>query len=369
MCEKNVLVLANNAGGLFRFRGMLLRDLQKKGYTVYASVPYDDCFADLEAMGVHLVETSIDRRGINPFKDVRLLFSYSKMIKNLKPIFVISYTIKPNVYGGMICRVLSVPYVLNITGLGSVFERGGCIERIVSIMNKIAFKKASVVFFENEGNRQFFIKKKIVKESKTHRLNGAGVDLKTFPFAEEYPTGTRVTFLFIGRVMKEKGIEELLMATQRLVNEGVMCELNVVGSYEEDYKEIISQHEAEGWLHYYGVQKDVRPYINGAHCFVLPSWHEGMANTNLESAASGRPVITTRIHGCMESVIEGVSGFLVEPKNVEDLYKGMKKFCNLSFKERKDMGLSGRKHMEDVFDKEKVVEETIDVMMKKIGIS
>ena len=148
------------------------------------------------------------------------------------------------------------------------------------------------------------------------------------------------------------------------MSDGSNCELHLLGFYEENYKAKIEKYEAEGWLHYYGYQKDVRPFIEGSHCFVLPSWHEGMANTNLECAASGRPVITSNIHGCLEAVEDGVSGYLCSKQDAESLYQVMKKFTKLSYDERKAMGLAGRKRMEDIFDKKKVVEDTIRELTK-----
>ena len=159
--------------------------------------------------------------------------------------------------------------------------------------------------------------------------------------------------------MKEKGIDELFEVMKRLVAEGKQCFLDVVGPFEEDYKDKLEQYENDGWLKYHGYQSDVRPFINNCHCFVLPSYHEGMANTNLECASSGRPVITSNIPGCKEALVEGVSGLLCEPKNVNSLYSVMKRMVEMSVAERRAMGLAGRKHMEDVFDKKKVVEETI----------
>lgn len=360
---KKILILANNAGGLYRFRGMLMNALMGQGYNLFASIPYDDSIPDIQKMGIHIIETNIDRRGINPNKDLKLFFSYLKILKQVKPDFVITYTIKPNVYGGLACRLAHIPYAVNITGLGTAFENGGMLKRIVTVMNKVACKKAKVVFFENEENRQVFIREKIVKENKAHRLNGAGVNLEKYQVTE-YPEGDKIKFLFMGRVMAEKGINELFEAMKKLIADGVNCELDVLGGYEEDYKGKIEKYEAEGWLHYHGYQKDVRPFIEKCHCFVLPSWHEGMANTNLESAASGRPIITSNIPGCMEEVIDGVSGFLAERKNAEDLYRVMKEFVELPYEEKKAMGLAGRKHMEEVFDKKKVVEETI----QKLGL-
>ena len=164
----------------------------------------------------------------------------------------------------------------------------------------------------------------------------------------------------MGRVMKEKGVDELFSAMHRLISEGFNCSLDLLGSFEEKYDALIKQYEKEGWLNYHGYQTDVRPFIAKAHCFVLPSYHEGMANTNLESAAMGRPVITSNIPGCKEAVIDEWSGFLCNVKDSDDLYEKMKKFLSMTQTEREQMGKAGRKHMEEIFDKEKVVNMTVN---------
>lgn len=352
-----VMILTNNDVGLYQFRKELIDELLKE-HKVVISLPYGDFVKPLEDVGCKFIDTPVDRRGINPIKDLKLFFTYLKILRRVKPDLVITYTIKPNVYGGFACRLLKIPYAVNITGLGTAFENGGMLKRLVTVMNKLACKKAKVVFFENEGNRQIFIKEKIVKESQTHRLNGAGVNLEKYQVAP-YPGGEKIKFLFMGRIMAEKGIDELFEAMQHLVSDGSNCELHLLGFYEENYKTKIEKYEAEGWLHYYGYQKDVRPFIEASHCFVLPSWHEGMANTNLECAASGRPVITSNIHGCLEAVEDGVSGYLCEKNNVSSLYRAMKQFVNLSYEKKKEMGLAGRRRMEGLFDKRVVIENTI----------
>lgn len=358
-----ILILANNDVGLYKFRRALLLELLNKGNTVVLSLPYGECVDDLVSDGCEFIDTPIDRRGINLITDIKLLIQYKKIIKKVQPDFVITYTIKPNVYGGMICRWVKKPYAINITGLGTAFQKKGLLRKIVVSMYKIACKNAKVIFFENEENRQLFIKERISDDSQTYRLNGAGVDLKEYK-VKEYPTGEKIKFLFIGRVMEEKGINELFDAMRRLIDDNKVCELDVVGGYEEDYREKIEQYQKEGWLHYYGYQKDVKPFIEKCHCFVLPSWHEGMANTNLECAATARPIITTNIPGCSEAVEDGVTGILVPCKNAESLYIAMKKFMNLSYEERKKMGEAGRKRMESIFDKKKVVSKTIQYLKK-----
>lgn len=358
--KRCVLVIANSSSGLYDFRGMLLQRLLKE-YHVVVSVPAELKSDQLEKMGCRVINTKVDRRGVNPVKDMKLLSQYKKMLRREKPDLVITYTIKPNVYGGMACRNLGIPYAVNITGLGTTFQKEGLLRKLVTQLYKKALKKAKVVFFENSANRQLFIDEKIIPEEKAVLLNGAGINLEHYS-CRPYPKDDRVRFLFVGRVMREKGAEELFGAMERLHREGLDCRLDVLGYYEEDYADTIRRYESQGWLHYHGYQEDVRPFIEKAHCFVLPSYHEGMANTNLECASMGRPLITSNIPGCKEAVIEGKSGLLCEPENTDSLYSVMRQFLDLSVEQREAMGLAGRKHMETVFDKKRVVGETMKAL-------
>lgn len=357
-----ILILANNDVGLYQFRRELIEELLREN-EVYISLPYGDFIPKLQEKGCCYLDTFMERRGMNPIRDLRLLFFYLGMMKKLQPDLVITYTIKPNVYGGFVARLQGIPYAINITGLGTAFQHNGLLRKLVTWMYKLSCKKAKVIFFENSENRQIFLDEKIVKDDQTCLLNGAGVNLSHYQL-QDYPVGDVTRFLFIGRVMQEKGIEELFTAMKRLVAEGIPCCLDILGGYEEDYKDRMEAYAAEGWLHYHGYQADVRPFIAQCHCFVLPSWHEGMANTNLECAASGRPVITSNIHGCLEAVEDGVTGFFCEKKNPEDLYRVMKQFTEIPYEQRKAMGLSGRNRMEALFDKKLVVEQTIDHLVK-----
>lgn len=354
-----ILILANYDVGLFCFRKELIGELLKDNQ-VFISLPYGELVEPLESMGCVFIDTPFERRGINFIKDFNLLLRYRRLLKKHKPDLVITYTIKPNIYGGFACRLLKIPYVVNITGLGTAFQGQGLLRKLVTVMYKVSLKKAKTVFFENAENRQLFIDENIVKEEQTCLLNGAGVNLEHFK-AVEYPQDCEtVKFLFVGRVMKEKGVDELFKAMQLLRKDGINCVLDIVGGCEENYSEQLNQYSGEGWLNYHGYQKDVRPFIEAAHCFVLPSWHEGMANTNLECAAMARPVITSNIHGCLEAVDDGVSGFLCIKQDADNLYSVMKRFIQLPYEDRKAMGLAGRQRMVDSFDKRNVVKITIE---------
>ena len=358
--KRKILILANNSGGLYRFRKELIQKMIENGDEVYASTPFDDNIEDLTNIGVNLIETMINRRGMNPIKDFGLVLTYFKIINNLKPDLIVTYTIKPNLYGGLVARTLNKQYAINITGLGTAFQNDGLLKKFVTTWYRFVCRKVKVVFFENVGNRNVFIDNHIVKETRCVCLNGAGVNLDDFPF-EEYPEiKDKIHFLFIGRIMKEKGVEELFYSIRKLKENGFDVILDIVGNYEDNYKETIDQLVNDGLVNYHGYQSDVRPFIKNAHCFVLPSYHEGMANTLLESAATGRPLITSNIHGCLEAVKD--NGILVNVKDKDSLYEGMLSFYQLNYDEKKQMGLNSRRYIEENFDKKKVVEKTISYL-------
>jgi len=352
-----ILVLANDSVGLYLFRLDLLKEVLKTN-EVYISLPSGKYIEELERAGCKFIDTHMERRGMNPKTDISLFKHYLNILAEVQPNLVITYTIKPNIYGGLACTVRKIPYAVNITGLGTAFQGNGALRQMVTAMYKVALKKAKVVFFENSANRDLFIGEKIVRIQQACLLNGAGVNLQKFPY-EEYPKNDVFHFLYIGRVMKEKGIDELFEAMKGLIAEGQNCFLDVVGPFEEDYKDKLGKYEQEGWLKYHGFQGDVRPFIKACDCFVLPSYHEGMANTNLECASSGRPIITSNVPGCKEAIICGKTGFLCEPKNIDSLYSMMLQMLEISRSEREDMGKAGRKHMEELFDKKAVIEKTI----------
>ena len=357
-----ILILANNDVGLYKFRKELIQELIRQGNRVIVSVPDGELIPDIRKLGVKVILTDVDRRGINPLTDMNLLMSYFRMEVTLKPDLVITYTIKPNVYGGLVSRILHIPYAENITGLGTTFQTENSIKKLVCFLYKISSKHAKVVFFENEGNKQIFLDHHLIREEQACRLNGAGVNLEEYPYTEYPDESEPIRFLFIGRVMKEKGVDELFEAARRIKKEYPDVLFDIVGPMEDEYSSVLKKLEEDGIITYYGYQKDVRPFIARCHCFVLPSWHEGMANTLLEAGAMGRPLITSRIHGCMEAVVDGINGYLVEKENEESLFHSLCDFIQLEKCEKKNMGCKSREHIKKFFNKVEIVRKTIEAM-------
>ena len=357
--NKRVLVLANNDVGLYRFRKDLLLTLLNAGHEVYISLPNGNFIPELVRYGCRFLDTPVDRRGMNPVRDAKLFRQYSAMLKKVRPDLVLTYTIKPNIYGGLACRMARIPYAVNITGLGSAIENGGWLRRFVLALYKPALKGARVVFFENAGNRDTLVSAGVVPEGRDVVLNGAGVNLEDYPH-QPYPQEGPVRFLFVGRVMHEKGVDELFAAAKRMKQEfGDGVEFHIVGSFEEAYKPVMDELEQSGVVRYHGYQPDMKPLYAMASCVVLPSYHEGMSNVLLEAAASGRPLITSNIPGCREAVEDGASGYLCPAKDADTLYAAMRRFASLPQVEQAELGRHGRERMEQRFSKAAVVAETI----------
>lgn len=356
--KKRIVILANQSGGLYDFRKDLMIALQEKA-EVYAVVPHNDRWDELQALADRVIELPIDRRGMNPARDAKLLGQYRAILKRLRPDLVLTYTIKPNIYGGLACRELHIPYAVNITGLGSAIENGGWLKRFVLTLYKPVLAGAKVVFFENAGNRDTLAAAGVVPQGRDVVLNGAGVNLEDYP-SQPYPLEGTVRFLFVGRVMHEKGVDELFSAARRLKRAyGDGVEFHVVGSFEEGYKPLMDELEQTGVVKYHGYQSDMKHFYAMAGCVVLPSYHEGMSNVLLEAAASGRPLITSDIPGCREAVEPGVSGYLCPARDADALYAAMRRFLELPPAQRAAMGCRGRERMERQFGKTAVVAETI----------
>jgi glycosyltransferase involved in cell wall biosynthesis len=359
-----ILVLANFGMGLYKFRKELLEALIKNN-NVYISLPNDEYVPKLEKLGCQFIETRLERRGTNPLNDLILLLHYIKTIKRINPDMVLTYTIKPNVYGGIASRITRTPYMTNITGLGTAVENSGLIQTVTLNLYRIALRNASCIFFQNEANQKFFTQHSIIK-TKTRLIPGSGVNLLNHPF-EEYPEENNgIKFLFIGRIMKAKGIEELLQAAKRIKEKYPSVQFDLVGGSEEDYQQQLVELKNLGIINYHGQQDDVHSFIKRAHATILPSYHEGTSNVLLESASSGRPVLASRVPGCIETFDDYVSGIGFEVRSVESLVEAIMKFILLPFEEKKAMGLAGRRKMEKEFDRELVIHSYLDEIDKTL---
>lgn len=356
-----ILILTNHSYMLYRFRTELIQTLMRD-HEVVLSMPFVGHEEDFMAMGLRCIETEVDRRGINPKRDLKLFNFYRSLLKAEKPDMVITYSVKPNIYGGWACMLAGIPYCANVQGLGTAFQKRG-LAQIVTVMYRSALLKARTVFFENQGNSNEFISRHIIPQRKVTVLNGAGINLETHPYVP-YPENDRVYFLYLGRLMAEKGVGELLRAMKRLHTEmGDRVVLDLVGFYDDEACQAQTEELVKaGIAVFHGFQPEPRPYFARADCVVLASYHEGMSNVLLEAAATGRPVITSDIYGCREAVDEGVSGLLCRVKDADSLYEQMRKMALLSREEREQMGIAGRKRMEQQFDKKVVVKNTIDAI-------
>jgi galacturonosyltransferase len=352
---KKVLFFVNHDLVIYNFRKELVERLLNEGYIVYVSSPYGERIDDLIAMGCKYIKAEIDRHGTSVFKDLKLLLYYKNIIQEIKPDVVLSYTIKPNIYGGMACRILKASYIANITGLGTAVENYGYMQKLTVLLYKIAFKKISCVFFQNEENLQFFIENHIAI-GKHHLIPGSGVNLEQFKVLD-YPGESVIRFAFISRIMKEKGIDQFLEAAKYIKSKYPQSRFDVCGFCEEDYGTRLKLFEEKKIIKYHGMVRDVRTILEKVHCTVHPSYYpEGISNVLLESAACARPVITTKRSGCREVVEDGYSGYLVEQKNTKDLIEKMERFLKLSHEEKKKMGILGRKKVEKEFDRQIIVE-------------
>lgn len=362
-----ILILANSSSGLYGFRNELVVKLLEQN-EVHVSLPDDTNNKELEEEGCIIYKTPINRRGMNPIQDIGLFCAYRKHIKAIKPDIVLTYTIKPNVYGGLACRTTKTPYISNITGLGSALENGGLVQKIALLLYKTGLKKADCVFLQNRSNLAFFEKHRITKASK-RLIPGSGVNLSRFQ-VKPLPKDTQ-EFIYISRVMREKGIEEYLTAAGKVKEQYPDAKFHILGYLEEGYEEILQKAVDEGLIIYHGSVKDVRPYLYGVQCLVHPSFYpEGMSNVCLEAAASGRAVITTRRPGCEETVEDAVTGYLVLQQDADALAEAMQTFLSLSYEQKVEMGLAGRRRMEEQFDRNRIVTayiEEIDKLLKIEG--
>lgn len=358
-----VMILANNDIGLYNFRKELIEELLKQQYKVVILLPRGERVRDLEAMGCVFVETELSRHGMNPIQERKLMKFYKQIIKMYKPDLICSYTIKPNIYGGFAAAQCKVPYIANITGLGTAIESGGIVGKMLISLYKRALKNAECVFFQNKSNMEF-MEEKGIRAKQIKMLPGSGVNLHQHAY-EVYPDhGNKIQFLFVGRLMRDKGVIELIEAARFMYEKYPNVRFCLVGGCEKEFQTVLDQIDLPECVELCGQQKDVHSYMKQADAIVLPSYHEGMANVLLEAAACGRPVLASNVPGCRETFDEGRSGYGFQAKDVRSLVQALEKFISLSQSEREEMGLAGRKKMEKEFDRKIIIHEYMKLIQK-----
>ena len=351
-----ILILANDDEGLYQFRKELIRRMINDGHVVYATVPEGPYHEDLENLGVKLSIIQFKRHGVNPLNDFKLLFLYVKLIKEIRPAVVLTYTIKPNVYGGMASQFFRIPYITNVTGLGTAVEKKGLMQLLTVFLYRIGLRKAKIVFLQNASNKDFMLQRKVIK-SNYDLIPGSGVNLNHFE-KMDYPNDDVVVFSFISRIMKEKGIDQYLEAATYIHRKYPNTQFHICGYCEENYDDTLKKMVEQGIVIYHGNLRDVREMHKISHCTIHPTYYpEGMSNVLLESLSCCRPIITTDRSGCREIVEDGVNGYIVKQQDGVDLIDKIERFLSLSHDEKAKMGLNGRQKVEREFSRQIVVEK------------
>lgn len=365
--KKSVLILVNHDVVIYNFRLELVERLLDDGYEVHISSPYGERIVDLISLGAVYHEINIERHGMNPMKDMTIFRSYHQLIKEIHPIVILGYTIKPNIYGAMTARLAHIPFIANITGLGTAVENGGMKQNITVLLYKAAFGKVKRVFFQNEENEHFF-KDAGIAVNRHALLPGSGVNLNRYiptmlPECGDGKKGGPVKFAFISRIMKEKGIDQYLSAAKKIKKEYPNTEFHVCGFCEKEYEGRLEELNISGVVQYHGMIRDVSEFMGEIHCIVHPTYYpEGMSNVLLEACACGRAIITTNRSGCRE-VVNGKNGYLIKEKNEDELVEALKKFMILPQKEKVAMGMNGRRLVEQKFSRDIIV----NAYMKEIN--
>jgi len=360
--QQRILILSNHFITLYNFRKELIKRLVEDGHIVFISMPKSKDNSFFSDLGCKIIDTHVDRRGVNPIKDIELIINYIKIMKNVKPDIIFSYTIKPNIYGSIASSLTGNKQINNITGTGDTFLKKNIVSIVVKILYKLSIKNSYKVFFQNKGDRDFFVENNMVKDNFA-MLPGSGVNLEEFTFTSLQFTG-EMNFIFIGRIMEVKGIEEYLKCAKVIKHKYPNTNFYVAGFVEEEkYKAIIEDYHDKGIINYIGFQKNIKTWIQRCHCTILPSHGgEGVPNVLLESSAMGRICIASKINGSRDVIEDGVTGYLFEAGNAEDLINKVEKLLSIDKEAIKQMGYAGRKRVEKEFDR-KIV---IDTYLKEV---
>jgi len=363
---RRVILGGNSSWNIVNFRSGLIRALREHGYDPVVVAPIDPVAEDrMRELGVERIVVAIERAGLNPFADLRLLREYRFIFRRLQPVAYLGFTIKPNIYGCLAAAREGVPAIANISGLGTVFIKRGLLLALVTRLYRRALRRAAVVFFQNPDDRQLFLESRLVSPGQARLLPGSGVDLDRFrpvPLPDGPPT-----FLFIGRLLGDKGVRELVTAARLVRRKRDDVTIQLLGPLDEGNRTAVARDEldrwvAEGVVDYLGETGDVRPFVEQATAVVLPSYREGLPRSLLEAGAMARPLIATDVPGCREVVEDGVNGFLCRAHDAESLAEALLKLAGLAPERRSAMGLESRRKIEQRFSEAVVISAYLDAL-------
>ncbi len=367
----NILIAYNSCWYVWIFRMPLIRALQERGSRVTVAAPRDEYTERLVGAGVAFREIRLRARGKNPLEELRTFVGFFKACRKTRPVVVLLYTIKPNLYCSLAARVLRIPVIANVTGLGAIFEKEGALRALVRLIYRAAFARAACVFFQNPDDRDVFLHARLVSTSRADLLPGSGVDLTRFA---PRPRGSgKFTFLFVGRLLRAKGVEDLLAASRIVKGKGRDVRIVLLGKRDDRDPEaadprLLDAALDEGMVELPGNVDDVRSYLAGADCVVLPSYYrEGTPRSLLEAAAMGKPIIAADSIGTREPIVDGKNGLLCRPRSPEDLAARMIEVLDLPEEARRRMGSISRRLAEQRFDERIVIRKYLDVIDRVVG--
>jgi glycosyltransferase involved in cell wall biosynthesis len=357
----HILVTVNSAWNALNFRRALVLEMILDGHSVTILAPRDDSVSTLESLGCKFLHLEMSVKGINPLQDVKLIGRMRKVFQIEQPDAIFSYTIKNNIFGALAARPLGIPFIPNVTGLGTAFLSGGFLELIAGVLYRHAFRNLSVVFFQNQDDRNLFLTRRLVTAQQARLLPGSGIDLNHFAATEYAKNKNAPIFLMMARLLRDKGVLEYVAAARKVKSVHPRARFQILGAVDAANRTAIDAATVKSWqeegvIEYLGTADDVRPHIAAAHCVVLPSYREGAPRTLIEAAAMARPLIATDVPGCRSVVDDGVTGYLCKVRDGDDLARRVDAFMALPHAEKAQMGLAGRAKMAKSFDQAIVVE-------------
>jgi glycosyltransferase involved in cell wall biosynthesis len=361
-----VAIVINTSWNIYNYRLGLVKSVQQRGHEVYAIAPQDEFSNALIESGCKYIPVEMDNWGTNPAKDIKLIYDFYKIYKSIKPDVIFHFTIKPNIYGTLAAKILGIPSMCNVSGLGTVFMKETIITKLVKRMYRFTFRFPQTVFFQNDDDREFFERNNLVSADKVQTLPGSGVNTKYFA-PKVHVKNDKFTFLMVSRLLYDKGVIEYIEATKQIKSNGRIIEFQILGGVDPGHVRGIPEEKLDDWVNsglvnYLGTAKDVRPFIDKADCVVLPSYREGTPRTLLEAASMGKPLLATDVPGCNNVVEHEVNGYLCKVKDVNDLVCKMKRMIKASDEELVRFGKNGRNMVVARFDEKIVIEKYLSAL-------